>query len=300
MKAFLQKILLFIFCFYSGIACVMLLTNYQVKKHANFKLKPNINKIIIGNSQPECAYNDSLINNFKNLASSGETYFYNYQKLKPLLKQNPQIDTVFIEFSNTNILVREDQKIWSNKYLNHLLPRYYPFVSLQDQYVLATNNPLGFQKAVLISFKKNINRLRKNSYDFKDSIGGYWYLKRHKINAILDTLKPSKTKEIYLNNSQMSTIDLEYLQKIIQLCKKNHIVPYLIRSPFHPYFSGSRYETNYQQILNSQFKSIPFIDFKAYPLKNEEYADLQHLNYKGSLKYSNWFNDYIYLLYKHQ
>ncbi len=299
MKAFLQKILLFIICLYSVIVCVILLTNYQIKKHANFKLKSNINKIIIGNSQPECAYNDSLINNFKNLASSGETYFYNYQKLKPLLEQNPQIDTVFIEFSNANILIREDQKIWSNKYITHQLPKYFPFVSLKDQSVLATNNPIGYQKALLMSLKTNLNRLWKNNYSYKDSIGGYWYLKRHKINAILDTLKLSKTNEITLNKKQLSTVDLEYLHKIIALCKEHHIVPYLIRSPFHPYFNGSRYETDYQQILNSQFKSIPFIDFKSYPLKSEEYADLQHLNFKGSLKYSNWFNDYINLLSTH-
>ena len=266
MKLFLRKIIVFIASFYIALLLIFFGSNYFISSKADFKLQPNINKIIIGNSQPECAYNDSLIHNFKNLARSGETYFYNYQKLKALIKQNPQIDTVFIEFSNANIFNREDQKIWQTSYLNHFFQDYSFLINTNSNYLLLLKNPRGFQKALLTALKQNSYRIATSNYNYKDSIGGYRYLKRQKALAILDTLNPQEPALKKLNNRQISQHDLVYLDKIISLCKTNNIIPILIRSPFHPYFRAGQYEEDFQKVLKTRFKTLPFLDFKNFPL----------------------------------
>lgn len=292
-KLFLKKTIIFIVVLYALLFSLLYSSNYVISKNSDFKLEPNINKIILGNSQPECAYNDTLIDNFKNLAKSGETYFYNYQKLKALIKQNPQIDTVFIEFSNANILKREDQKIWETRFINHQLPNYCTLLTWEDYQLLLIKNPVGFQKALLTSLKKNSHRIITSNYNFKDSIGDYWYLKRHKVEAILDTLTKKKQVAKKLNKTQLSEYDLEYLDKIIALCQDNNIRPCLIRSPYHPKFQVEQYEWDFKNLLNTRYKKTLFFDFKNFSLDNSEFADLQHLNYKGAAKYSKWFNKYI-------
>jgi len=290
MKAYLKKTLVFIVTLYALLSMAYISTNYYIKIKADFKLPANINKIIVGNSQPECAYNDSLITNFKNLSKSGETYFYTYQKLKMLVHQNSQIDTVFIEFSNANILVREDEKIWQDRFIKHQLPNYSPFLDWQDYKLLIQKNPIGTQKAILASLKKNSYRIATNNYNYKDSIGGYLYSKRQKVKAILDTAKRKMPIQKKTNEVQLSQYDLLYLDKIIILCQKNNITSYLIRSPYHPKFNAEKYDSIFNKVLKKRFSTVSFLDFKTFPLKDSEYGDLQHLNYKGAHKFSKQFN----------
>ncbi|WP_347372871.1 hypothetical protein [Aequorivita sp. Q41] len=291
MNPFLKKITVFISLFYLAIFLSFTTSNCVIFKSVDFTLDPKINKIIIGNSQPQCAYNDSLINNFKNLAKSGETYFYNYYKLKALIRQNTQLDTVFIEFSNTNILEREDQKIWETTYLNHFFPNYSYMLNLEDYYLLFLKNPVGFQKAIFKTIQENTSRIRKSNYNYKDSIGGYWHLKRQKVKAILDSTTHKTITNKKLSTIKLSQYDLVYLEKIIKLCQNNNITPFLIRSPYHPKFQVDQYELDYQKLLNERFNTVTFFDFKKFSLEDHEYADLQHLNYKGAAKYSLYFNE---------
>lgn len=292
MKAFLRNIIKFFLLFYGVLFILVYGTNFIFNKNASFKLDKTITKIIIGNSQPECAYNDSLISKFKNLAKSGETYFYSYQKLKKVLEQNPQIKTVFIEFNPTNILIREDEKIWGDRYINHLLPNYQPFLKLKDNALLAYKNNSGYHHAILKSLYKNTKRISLGHYNFIDSIGGYQYLKRYKTKAILDTLTIRNIKQVDLEKTQLSNYDLTYLSKIIALCNQSKINFYLVRSPYHEKFIGNIYESSFQQIRQERFVDIEFLDFRDYPLNHSDYADLQHLNHRGAHKFSNWFNEW--------
>lgn len=291
MKIFFKKIFTFIGSLYLLLIISVVGTRYIINKNANFKLQPNINKIILGNSQPECAYNDTLITNFKNLSKSGETYFYNYQKLKALIAQNPQIDTVFIEFSNINILEREDEKIWTNRFIMHHLPNYNNLLHWKDYELIIAKNPVGTQKAILASLKTNSERIMKQDYNYTSTIGGYLYLKREKVNAILDTIQNDKIKQT--KNVRLSTSDLEYLDKMILICKNNNITPYLIRSPYHPKFQAEKYDSIFNNIIHTKYASVPFIDFKTFPLNDSDYGDLQHLNHKGATKFSKHFNEII-------
>ncbi len=279
--------------FFGGLILLVFSTNYIVDTNANFKIKKNVAHIFLGNSQPECAYNDSLIINFKNMANGGETYFYSYQKLKKIVTQNPQIESVYIEFNATNILHREDQKIWSDRYINHFFPTYNPFLEFEDHTLLVQKNSGGYQHALLKGLSYNIKRIVQNQYHFLGDIGGYKYLKRSKTQKILDSISMPNNKPQTKEKTILSNYDIHYLNKIIKLCRQNKITPFLVRSPTHERFQGNYYESLFQKVRQEQFSEVNFLDFKDFPLQNSEFGDLQHLNFKGARKFSIWFNQHI-------
>ncbi len=96
MSKFILKISIFIFSLFLALLAFVLINRY----FGDFKSKKEFHIIILGHSHSECAYNDSLISGVANFSQSGESYFYTFFKTKKLIEQNPNINTVLIEFSN--------------------------------------------------------------------------------------------------------------------------------------------------------------------------------------------------------
>ena len=236
--------------------------------------------------------NDSLLTNFKNVAASGELYFYIYTKFQEILIQNPQIEVVFIEFTNTNIKKSKEKLISSNNHIYWYYPSYSPFMNIKDQMLLLKQNPFGFIDAFCIATRKNTHRIQTSNYDFTNKMGGYLSLKRNKIDSLLAAHKKYPIEA----EKEISDVETNYLEKILSYCKKHQKKVYLIRSPQHPSLPILANEKIFQKVLKkiTSNRDIQFLDFNRFPLKNSEYADLDHLNYKGATLFSKWLNDLIF------
>src|SRR5690606_40009790 len=119
MKKFLLKISIFL----GGLFLIIFIVFGANRYLSNFRINSKDTTLIIGHSHSECAYNDSLISGVANYSDSGETYFYNYIKLRQLIKQNPQINKVLIEFTNNQIENFIDERTWEDKYIAHSFPK---------------------------------------------------------------------------------------------------------------------------------------------------------------------------------
>lgn len=287
MKLFLKNTILFFCLLYGSIFALVIGSNYIINSQADFTLKPHINKIVLGNSHPTGTFNDSLISNFKNLADPGDNYFYGYQKLKKIIKQNPQVDTVYVEFNPKTILLWEDSKLWKK----NQIPNYQAFFNFNDHYLLASINSLSYQQDMIKGLTTNVKRIATNQYNFKDSLGGFRHVKSSYINVILDTLTYKNEKQFKFNQKMISRYDLLYLSKMVDLCQNKNIQIILVRSPYHKKFDAHRYETIFQIYRMEHFKTIPFLDFMNFPMNNWEFKDLEHLNFKGARKFSLWFEE---------
>lgn len=259
----------------------------MINSKADFKLKPNINKIVLGNSHPAGTFNDSLISNLKNLADPGDSYFYGFQKLKEVLKQNPDVDTVYVEFNPKTILIWEDSKLWKK----HQIPSYLAFFNLKDHYVLATINGLSYQQETLKGISANLKRIALNQYNFIDSVGGYRHNEASKVDSILSTHKFNPQKQFTLKDNKLSKYDIVYLKKMVSLCIHKNIKIIFVRSPYHKKFDGRNYEDLFQTYRIKNFGAIPFLDFKDFPANDTEFKDLEHLNDRGAIKFSLWFEN---------
>lgn len=266
---------------------MLVISNKVINSRADFKLKPNINKIVIGNSHPAGTFNDSLISNLKNLADPGDSYFYGYQKLKEVVKQNPQVDTVYVEFNPKTILRWEDTKLWRK----NQVPNYLAFFDLKDHRLLAKDDNLGYQQEIIKGIITNLKRIALNRYNYIDSIGGYRYVPSSRIKAILDTITYDPQKQFSLVQKRLSKYDSSYLKKMVQLCENKNIEIIFVRSPYHKNFDGHRYEDIFQAYRRKYFGTILFLDFQDFPMDDSEFKDLEHLNYKGAKKFSLWFEN---------
>ena len=105
MISFLKKIIRLASIVILLIVGLLFIENNYIERNANFKLEDKVKYVVFGHSHSECAFNDSLISSFKNLSEPGEAYFYTYQKLRNVILQNPEIETVFVEFTNNQVLL---------------------------------------------------------------------------------------------------------------------------------------------------------------------------------------------------
>lgn len=291
MSEFLKKIICFLAIGMLLFIIADRLTNYIINKHADVFLSKNWNVLILGHSHSECAYNDSLIDNVKNLSESGESYFYTYAKLSRLLKNNKGISTVFIEFTNNQINVRMNDWIWGGKFMtNKFLPKYYSFLEFNDKLLLLKNNPSEYFYAVSLAFKKNWEVIAKKDFNYINKFGGYRYLVRNKT----DSLQPGKFHQLEkitdIKNYKVSEYNLLYLSKCIELCKSNKVKVVLMRSPLHELYTELSNENVFQHYRLKMFNDVTFMDFKSMRFPATAYGDVEHLNYKGAVMYSRFFD----------
>lgn len=286
MGLYLHKLLRFLLLIPAILMLLMLFLSRIEKLQADFKIASAPRFIVAGNSHPECAFNDSLIPNFKNVAQSGEAYFYTYVKLKQVLEQNPSIETVFVEFSNDQVNKSTDRWIWDSEYMDYRYKQYSSFLELYDNWLLATHNPLGYLNTLSVALKQKVERISKKDFAFYLQLGGYKYLERYKTDSLLLVLEETPRQP---EQFSLSKYNIRYLIRIIRLCEERKRKVVIIRSPQHEkcrYFSNEVY---YQEIRKKLFPHVDYIDFTNFPISNHEFGDFEHLNHIGARRFSIWF-----------
>lgn len=281
MKRFLSQLGLFVFLFIFIVGGIFIFEKF----FAQAKLKSENSIIVVGHSHPETAINDSLIAGLVNFSSSGEAYNYNLYKTRFLLQENPHIKTVFIEVTNNNIEPGQDLWVAGEEKMRHYLPRRIQFMNWGELIFLYKANPDAVIKTFFPVIQQRFTGLFKG-FDYRDDLGGY----RHLTSELPATIQvtPSPTDSI----SQISKLNLEFLKGLVNLCKKRKVEVFFIRSPLHENYPRNN-EKTLKSILSSRFGDIEFLDFSHFPLHNQDFADLEHLNQKGAAVFSIWLNQQI-------
>lgn len=290
MRKFIKLTISFLLLLVITTVALIKTTEYIVDKKANFEFMKNAKYLVVGDSHPECAFNDSLIENFMNLSQSGDSYFYTYFKAMKIIEQNPSIEFVFIEFNNNQLDESMNEWIWSEKYLNFKYPTYSPFMKTPDEKLLAMHNFSAFVNANSLALKTNFERIFSGNYYYTKDIGGYSYSERDKTDSLLNKMKGHISPE---KKTRISESNLHYLSKLVNLCKEKNKQTFLIRSPVHNAYVGYSNENIYEKIRRKNFSSIETLDFSKFPLANSEFGDLEHLNHKGAKVFSIWFNNLL-------
>lgn len=156
MGDFIKKTGLFLFVSAVIVGSIIFAVHFLINVNSNLKVSDDKNLLVFGNSHSECAFDDTLIYNSKNLSSSGETYFYTYQKIKKILSQNKQITTIFIEFTNIQIESEMDDWTWGYDQMSGKFPIYSSFMDKDDFQLLYKNNPKSFLSVVSKSTRENL------------------------------------------------------------------------------------------------------------------------------------------------
>ncbi len=294
MKNFVLRVSLYSAAVIAILLVIALSVEAMMRKRPLFRIPPKYNGIILGNSHAACGIDDQYINGFINLGRVTEAYMYTYIKLREIIKQNPQLNTVFIEFDNIQI-----EKKWIDKWLftdGHMarfLPRFQPFMDKSELSLLAQKKPLAFISLQHNFITEGFNFVTNRELTYYDEgvIGGN---SRHKTSHADSLLQVSPAISLLpANEVNLSQLNLQYLRKSIDMCQENGIQIVLFRLPIQEKFELWQNENAFQQIVDEQFADIPFIDLQKFPLEISDFYDLDHLNIYGSEKISKLLNQAI-------
>ena len=108
MKKFIIKtIAISIICIKVNILLIII-TQSLVKKNYNSKIKPETNKLIVGDSYTQTSINDTILSKSINISDGGFHIMYSYIKIKSVIENNPGVDTVILGFSHKTLSIHQD------------------------------------------------------------------------------------------------------------------------------------------------------------------------------------------------
>lgn len=297
MRKFLKKTIIFLLSLILLLFGVDWLSSKLIIEKSDFKLMSKPKYLVLGHSQPEHAFNDSLIEGLKNLAEGGESYFYTYYKSVEILKNNPTIETVFINFSNNNIAQSRDSWTWDCYYMAERLNRFSPLIKTEGKLKLAYYNLPCFTKTMLFVLKERWSNLLTQNLQYSKNLGGY------RVTSKLDSSREELKTPIMNHLKELNAFDpkaekaskhnLEYLNKLIEFCKNQDKQVVLVRLPQQQEYRFWDNEIQFSQIRKQYFIELPFLDFANFPLKDNDFIDYSHLSFQGASRFSNYFNELL-------
>lgn len=284
---FVKKVARFILFSVVILLILTVISHGVVKYFSDFGIDADATSIILGHSHPECAFDERLLPNFKNLAKGGEGYFYTYYKLKKVLEFNDQIETVYVEFSNTTVSEQMDQWIWGFEKMSAFFPVYSPFIDVDGFKLLYENNSTDFASVVSTSTRVNFFKMITGDLSIGDDDGAFLHLDKE-FNPKVELDSPRKI-EMQRNWSEDNLMSLD---RIVHLCDEHNVKLVFVRSPQHKLFNISN-EFMMIEIKMNRYPDILFLDFNNFPLNTNQFADKGHLNGKGATEFTKYFKTVI-------
>ncbi len=296
MKNFIIKVSSFI-AFLIIVLVIVSLENYAILNNAKYwELAKKPDYLVLGNSHPEYAFNDTRIPRLVNLGRSGEAYFYTYLKAKQVINNNKYLKSVFIEFGPSDINKERDDWIWAEDRIKSRFPRYSPLMDYSDFIFLWEKNSKAILNCLPSRYIEEIGYTNfstlfiRKGFLSNTRFGGYQHSDISKIDSLINVEVLNKRFE-ETEDIEISEANIKYLRKIIELCEQNNIQVFLIRSPVHAKVRSRIQKFN--GFLKSNFPNLEFLDFSNFPLEDVQYIDFGHLNSKGALIFSDWFSDLL-------
>lgn len=293
---------------------------------------PENNTFIFGDSHSLCAFSDSIISNSLNLSKNSENYFHTYYKIKKIIKENPQIKKIILNYSHSNISTTYEKTIcyseiymklldedglnvinegYKYRYNLKIINKKYQFIYPEIEYSIKS-----FHKIVYYYFyiKQNYNlpiSITNNLKLFVSILNGNYKIydypffePRHisddsKVNDA--TVRSAIWRHFYMygEEASISNIMIDYLEKIILLARDNDINLYLINTPINRWYRSyipENFIKYHKLIIDDLILKYPFVQYYDYSdmaFNDEMWGDGDHLNVYGMNQFSKEINKLI-------
>lgn len=252
----------------------------------NYRLSFNSTALILGNSHPECALDDSGDALFKNLSRSAEPLYYTQIKLNWLLKWNPQMKFVFVELSENQLESRMEEWIWSDESIQRHTVSLYPFLSWDHHIEALKRKHIYYVMDLLLAMKRCISAsmLGDDTMFFEQlDWGGFDAQEGSHLTAAQQHAASDKQESLIPNAD-----NLKALHEIVHTAKDYGIQIQFIRCPYHPK-AKANFEKSYREFLRLN-PEIHLTDYRDFDLPEDCYFDEYHLNTKGADLFTQYFN----------
>lgn len=280
MKKFLIRLTLFFLVSLCVFLCFHITIQYFRDDY--LRLPANVNKVFLGNSTFEYGIDDSLISNAQNFAQNAEPIDITYAKIKLLLRENPTIDTIFVELDDIVLYNDRLAPVISNSI-------YFDAFDFEDW--MAYAKYYDFDRVIsLFTYSYDILKIKPIITNFFKShtivdlgVGGYQDLYRNKLSE--DINKIENEQKIGIDTQKVIPQGVSYYySKIMSLNDIPKITIIFLNTPKH---FKSYSDTTYIDFWKNHLSTVRLIDCTNLSLPDSCFADCSHLNYKGARIYSD-------------
>ena len=262
---------------------------YSYKQYVESDLKSiaEYECIIMGDSQLQRLKPDLFDYKTYNFASSGEHYYFTYQKIQKILEfKDHRIKKIIVGVSLPSFAPAYNRLFDLNfPEGENSLERYLYFIYLNNTEFLKLKDLI----------KKNVLRSIMKGIFNKPDWGGLFVSQVENP----DSLTINKVFNIHYgmkkNENPVSKNQILYLSKIQQICVDNHIDLYLVSGPNHPLYKKKVDSLYYNVLYNTtlSLKNTKYINYLNDQVNSNLMSDPVHLNSKGADIYSKMINDSI-------
>lgn len=276
MKKFLIRSLLFLFTVV-GIYSIFIIRFVYLSNKVSFEIEPDKNILVLGDSQGQFCISDTITGNTYNLCRYGEGYLPNYLKLKKVLNSPNQIDTLLLIFTPLKTDKNADKTDFTPETVKHILGKYYPFFTKEEIKLFSI-------PYILQGVLRSVTYTDISFHSFGSS--GMLY-GNHIDTVIKKRAQKDNTNETVYGNK----VELDYLDKIINLCTRHHIQVILFSPPI--YQAEKFYDMdNFYEIYHQRYSNIPLCDMTEIAFPDSCMADINHLNIHGARLISHEIKDF--------
>jgi hypothetical protein len=295
------------------VALVNKFANNRMLKSTAFKLKPNIDTLIVGDSHAESSIDPRLLPGSVNLSARGESVFFTYYKLRQFLNQNPgSVRKVVLAFSYHNIAKKyQDGFLYDDLKSSFSMEKYYLFLDYAGKKKLFKSNNfntycLKYDFGFPLMEYKELGTL-KSLFSKADgasnvsNVGGFIGLDYSKQDQ---NVVSKKINLYYLNTdgrfTGCSQIMIDYLDKIASICAEQNIKLYLYNSPLNvnyrrqvPTGAYDKYGSVVNSLIN-RYPGVTLLDMSKEPLDDSYFNDGDHLDKLGAAVTSRKLGRFLY------
>lgn len=283
MKRFITKVLIFSISIAVFIAGFYAFRYHQKKNEEILLPKKNI---IIGDSNTRWSISDSILANYYNYSTGGETYLFAYTKLK-LFEKNNRIDTLLLSFSPHNII----NNIWWDddvqQPLRNRMPAFYQNFTFDDHKIFIKYLPKNYLASLAEIGKSETSFLfqTKGAGKSHSRFGSYLPEKRNE--------NEFEREPYHYKTPELTKPETDYLEKIVKDCKTNNIHLILINPPknyLRPDYSNYAHKEFYTY-YREHLSDTDFLDFSQLPVPKNGYYDMNHVSKVGAEYFSRFLQE---------
>ncbi len=274
MKLFVQKLIAYVALLLALFCCSVLITFLSFKRIQSMSFKIDGDTIIVGHSMLECAIDDTKLTGCFNWSNSGESHFISFYKIRRLLEENRQIKYVVCAFSPWG-----DPEVmkWENDYcfgLGAILP----FLNVVDFRDLPSFRILAWEKAIKDYWTMQLRHLTR------PIPLSYWgkHAQLERCGVDQDTRYIEKKMLCKKDGFGPSL----YIRRIQELCDAHGAKMILL---YTPVYEKERWFSDVSWIHDEFFEDILFWDYSTLKLPKDHFADINHLNTRGSKIFTEMF-----------
>ena len=289
MARFIKKTILFLAI---NAALFLVLTTIVVFLNKSFTedcpSTNGIENIILGDSHIMWSLDDRQLKNTRNFALNAEGYIYTFEKLRYLLNRKNDIKRVYLGFSYHNLSSYYNDYLFGALSL-HFFYRYIGILGIDDYKALVWENPKNIILMPPIIFRRGLWNILSRKCTFLGKFPKKKMQQTFQIEKAKERIKAQYYSEGTIDS--FSKINVDYLKKIINLCRRNGIEIIALNTPL---------QAEYQKQIPEKFVSEYGRLLKAYNLEVFEFSGLQlpnsyflpdgdHVNYNGAMAVTSFF-----------